>query len=125
MNRRTVFLLFVYPFLRVNIFDVLSLGIGFDKLGEIRPNANISPILQAAYDWDLATFFALNFKHIDCDGNGLVNADDYTAIDQNYQRITTEKDFEADATLPEVSLVFPSTSIVINPNQTEISIPAN
>jgi len=109
----------------VNIFDVLNLGVGFDKIGEIRPNADITPILQAAFDWDIATFFDLNFKHIDCDGNGLVNAADYAAIDRNYQKITDKKNFETDATLPEVSLVFPSNTLVVNPNQTEISIPAN
>lgn len=110
---------------RVNIFDVLNLGIGFDKLGEVRPNAAITPILQAAYDWDIATLFNLNFKHIDCDGNGLVNAEDYGAIDQNYQKITTKKDFGIDATLPEVRLVFPANTILVNSNQTAVSIPAN
>ncbi len=109
----------------VNIFDVLNLGIGFNKLGEIRPNAVIAPILQAAFDWGFFTFFDLDFKHIDCDGNGVVNAEDYAAIDQNYQKITNQKDFEVDATLPEVSLTFPANSILINPNQTQVSIPAN
>ncbi|MFK7981597.1 MAG: T9SS type A sorting domain-containing protein [Saprospiraceae bacterium] len=109
----------------VNIFDVLNLGIGFNKLGEIRPNASITPILQAAFDWEFFTFFDLDFKHIDCDGNGVVSVADYAAIDQNYQKITTQKDFEVDATLPEVSLVFPANSILINPNQTEVSIPVD
>lgn len=109
----------------VNIFDVLNIGIGFNKLGEVRPNADISPAFQAAFDWGLATFFDLDFKHIDCDGNGIVNAVDYTAIDQNYQKVTTGKDFEIDAALPEVRLSLPSNPIVVNPNQTEISIPAN
>ena len=109
----------------VNIFDILNLGIGFNKLGEVRPNADINPVLQAAFDWGFATFFDLDFKHIDCDGNGIVNATDYEAIDQNYQRVTTAKEFEIDATLPEVSLVFPANTITINPNQTEISIPGN
>lgn len=109
----------------VNIIDVLNLGIGFDKIGEIRPNANISPILQAAFDWDIATLFDLNFKHIDCDGNGLVNEADYEAIDRNYQKINDKKNFAIDASLPEVSLVFPSDTILVNPNQAEISIPAN
>jgi len=88
----------------VNIFDVLNLGVGFNKLGEVRPNAVITPILQAAFDWDIATIFDLNFKHIDCDGNGIVNGMDYEAIDNNYQSIT---------------------AIVVNANQTNISIPAN
>jgi len=109
----------------VNIFDVLNLGIGFNKLGEIRPNAVIAPILQAAFDWGFFTFFDLDFKHIDCDGNGVVNAEDYAAIDQNYQKITTQKDFLVDATLPEVSLTLPANSVIINSNQTEVSIPAN
>lgn len=109
----------------VNIFDVLNVGIGFGKLGELRPNAAIAPILQAAFDWEISTLLDLDFKHIDCDGNGLVDAMDYEAINQNYQKITTPKVFEKDATLPEVSLVFPSNTIIIDPNQTEISIPAN
>ncbi len=109
----------------VNIFDVLNLGIGFDKIGEARPNANINPIFQAAFDWGFATFFDLDFKHIDCDGNGLVNAADYAAIDQNYQKITTQKDFAIDATLPAISLNFPADAISIDPDQTETSIPAN
>lgn len=109
----------------VNIFDALNVGIGFGKLGELRPNAAIAPVLQAAFDWEIATLFDLDFKHIDCDGNGLVDAMDYEAINQNYQKITTNKVFEEDATLPEVSLIFPSNIIVIDPNEPKISIPAN
>ncbi len=108
----------------VNIFDVLNLGIGFGKLGELRPNAAITPILQAAFDWG-TTIFDLDLKHIDCDGNGLVDALDYAAIDQNYQKVTTKKDFAVDATLPEVSLVFPANPLVVDPNQTEVRVPAN
>ena len=62
---------------------------------------------------------------IDCDGNGLVNAADYEAIDNNYQRITAEKNFEEGVNLPEASLNFSNNSIVVNSNQTIISIPAN
>ena len=90
----------------VNIFDVLNLGIGFNTTGEVRPNAVIEPILQAAFDWDLNTLFNLNFKHIDCNGDGLVDAQDFMAIDQNYQQIIENKTFEANPALPEIAFKF-------------------
>lgn len=108
----------------INIFDALNLGVGFNTMGEIRPNAVIDPILQAAFDWDFSTIFDLNFKHIDCDGNGTVNEIDYLAIDQNYQRITQQSDFIQNDAFTAIKIEFPSDSIVVNPNQTEIVIPA-
>jgi len=109
----------------VNIFDALNIGVGFNTIGEVRPNAVIEPILQAAFDWDFATIFDLNFKHIDCDGNGAVNEQDYLAIDQNYQKITTQTTFQPNDTYADVAITFPAEEIVVNPNQAEIKIPAN
>ncbi|MEM1123360.1 MAG: T9SS type A sorting domain-containing protein, partial [Bacteroidota bacterium] len=110
---------------QINIFDALNLGVGFNSMGEIRPNAVIDPILQAAFDWDFVTIFDLNFKHLDCDGNGTVNGLDYQAINQNYQKVTTEAAFEKNDVYSDVVLQFPSEEIAINPNQSTIKIPAN
>ncbi len=109
----------------INIFDALNLGVAFNTMGEIRPNAVIDPILQAAFDWDFNTVFDLNFKHIDCDGNGTVNEQDYLAIDQNYHSVTKQSTIEPNDTYVDVVLQFPAEKIIVNPNQTEISIPAN
>ncbi len=108
----------------VNIFDVLNLGVGFNQAGEIRPNADITPMLQAAFDWDINTLFNLNFKHIDCDGNGEINGLDYTAIDNNYQQIEDNDLLTQTIDAPEISLRFSADTITVNPNQSIISIPA-
>ncbi len=101
----------------INIFDVLALGVGFNSTGKIRPNAVIDPIPQAAFDW---TDFLdqLNFKHIDCDGNGLINEADYTAIDQNYLPIKEKAVLSIDPSLPIVSLRFETDTLLVNPSQT-------
>ena len=109
----------------VNIFDLLNLGVGYNATGEIRPNAVNDPILQAAFDWGFNTIVDLNFKHIDCDGNGVINESDYTAIDQNYQKVSGNLSINQDVNLPEVSLQFAADTIVVNPNQEKISIPAS
>ena len=109
----------------VNIFDALNLGIGYNAVGEVRPNAAIEPNLQAAFDWDLNTLLDLNFKHLDCNGDGLVDAEDFVAIDQNYQRITQNKTFETSPSFPEISLKFAADTLYFNPSQTKIEILAN
>ena len=108
----------------VNIFDALNIGVGFNQAGEVRPNADISPILQAAFDWDISTLLNLNFKHIDCDGNGEINALDYLVIDNNYQQIVENSLFVPTVDAPEVALKFSADTITVNPNQEKITIPA-
>lgn len=108
----------------VNIFDALNLGIGFNQIGEVRPNADITPILQAAFDWDINTLLDLNFKHIDCDGNGEINELDFIAIENNYQYIEENDLLAPTVNSPEVSLHFSADTITVNPNQAKISIPA-
>lgn len=108
----------------VNIFDVLNLGVAFNQTGLPRPNAVIDPILQAAFDWDINTLFNLNFKHIDCDGNGIVNELDYLAIDQNYERVAPIA-IESNDNATTVSLAFLTDTLFISSNQTEVNIPAN
>lgn len=109
----------------VNIFDALNIGVGFNSTGEVRPNAVINPILQAAFDWVSNTTTALNFKHIDCDGNGIVNELDYLAIDQNYQKVENKVVTGTDENLPTVTLKFATDTIRINPNSPTITIPAS
>lgn len=108
----------------VNIFDALNIGVGFNSMGEVRPNAVIDPILQAAFDWVFNTTTTLNFKHIDCDGNGVVNELDYLAIDQNYQKVENKVVTGADENLPAITLKVPDT-IRVNPNSPNITIPIN
>ena len=75
---------------QVNIFDALAIGLGYNQTGRVRPNASIEPFFQAALDWVYFIFGSLDSKHADCDGNGLIDSNDYEAIDKNYQVINSE-----------------------------------
>ncbi|GJM32913.1 MAG: hypothetical protein DHS20C18_19140 [Saprospiraceae bacterium] len=69
----------------VNIVDFWAVGLGFYKTGPVRPNASIVWEPQPASDWSQSITFieAINLKHADCNGDGIVNPDDYEAIEAN------------------------------------------
>ncbi|MEX0811850.1 MAG: T9SS type A sorting domain-containing protein [Chitinophagales bacterium] len=67
-----------------NNFDVLSLGIAYGTNGPVRQNASINWEGQKSSSWDSIFYNAVNFKHADCNGDGLVDFNDTTAISQNY-----------------------------------------
>ena len=69
----------------VNHFDLLPVGIGFGANGPQRANATINWVGQPADDWTQYTpGSALNYKHIDTNGNGAIAANDTLAIVQNW-----------------------------------------
>jgi len=69
----------------VNHFDLLPVGIGFGAAGPPRANATIDWIGQPADDWTQYTpSSAINYKHIDTDGNGVIAYADTLAISQNW-----------------------------------------
>jgi hypothetical protein len=69
----------------VNHFDLLNIGLGYDSLGPLRPNASLLWEAQPGPDWLQQTpGTGVNYKHIDTNGDGLVNADDTLAITQNW-----------------------------------------
>lgn len=69
----------------VNHFDLLPVGIGFGAAGPQRANATIDWVGQPADDWTQYTpTSAINYKHIDTDGNGAIAYADTLAISQNW-----------------------------------------
>ena len=69
-----------------NNWDLLPIALTHGESGLTRPNANISWTGQFAYDWQTVSPIANlpNYKHIDCNGDGIINQNDLTAIQQNY-----------------------------------------
>lgn len=72
-----------------NNYDVLSLGIGYGHSGPVRQNASINWEAQASENWDSllispSVFRISDLKHADCNGDGLVDFNDTSAISQNY-----------------------------------------
>ncbi|GEM_PF-3529451 len=64
--------------------DILAIGIGNNTSGTTRNNATINWTGQPAINWIDTLITSVNFKHIDCDGNGTINLNDTLAVIQNY-----------------------------------------
>jgi hypothetical protein len=69
----------------VNNFDLLPIGLGYGEVDYVRPNADLLFDCEPNRDWTNSTPLSnINYKHSDCDGNGIVNADDTMAISLNW-----------------------------------------
>ena len=65
--------------------DVLYVGLGFGAQGPIRQGASISWNQPQNFTlWNQSTVNGVNYGHIDCDGNGIIDSMDIAAIDQNF-----------------------------------------
>ena len=69
----------------VTHYDLLPLGIGFNQSGPTRSQASLSWESQSGIDWLQRTPLSnINYKNLDADGNGLINAEDISAINENW-----------------------------------------
>ncbi|HKR05659.1 MAG TPA: T9SS type A sorting domain-containing protein, partial [Bacteroidia bacterium] len=64
--------------------DVLNIGLAYGYTGPVRSGASLAWIAQPATDWFTQFATGANLKHADCDGNGIVDNLDTTAISLNY-----------------------------------------
>ncbi|MBL4648485.1 MAG: T9SS type A sorting domain-containing protein [Aureispira sp.] len=72
----------------VNNFDLLPLGLGYGETGAVRPNTGIDYDCEPALNFVNNTpITGINYKHSDTNGDGIVNADDTTAILLNWGQI--------------------------------------
>ncbi len=70
---------------QVNHYDLLNIGLGYGATGPERPNAALTWEKQPAPGWEHATpASGVDFKHLDTDGNGRIEAADTLAIVLNY-----------------------------------------
>ncbi len=81
-----------------NNYDLLNLGIGFGRQGPPRPfyplpDTPLAWLPGYAMNWD-QWIGVINYKHLDCDGNGRINTDDLEAIRYNY---TPDLTFQANS----------------------------
>lgn len=67
-----------------NNFDLLNIGLAFGKEGSQRSTQGIEWTGLVAENWDQFFENDANFKHADCNGNGLVSDGDIEAIILNY-----------------------------------------
>ncbi len=65
-------------------FDLLTIGIGYGSTGPLRPNASLNWAAQYAPDWNDSLLTGVNYKHIDCNGDGLIDDNDTLALQLNF-----------------------------------------
>ena len=98
-----------------NVYDLLNLGVGHFSTGAPRPDASTAWSPQFAPNWDNVVAESVNYKHLDCDGNGAVNEFDADVITQHYRAIdTSELAFLSG--LPQLRLEFDQDTIIVDPN---------
>ncbi len=72
----------------VNNLDLFNIGLAYDSTGPSRQDQSMNFLPHLAQDWSIisAMQFATgeDFKHADCNGDGIVNAIDTLAIKINY-----------------------------------------
>lgn len=64
--------------------DLLSIGLYNGSAGTSRTSVNNNWTPYESMDWSQTQFNASNYKHADCNGDGLINDDDTLAIVQNF-----------------------------------------
>ncbi|MFK7806360.1 MAG: T9SS type A sorting domain-containing protein [Saprospiraceae bacterium] len=70
-----------------NHYDLLNLGIAFNETGAARINSDIDWADFDGDDWSGQFINGTNWKHADCNGDGVVNNIDITAIENNYNQV--------------------------------------
>lgn len=70
--------------LTCNMYDILPIGLGYGDTGPVRSNATLAWVAQPATDWASSFISGVNYKHADCNGDGVIDNQDTTAISQNY-----------------------------------------
>jgi len=101
---------------KANAYDVLNLGIGYNVKGSPRPNAHTNWIPQFAANWDQKVSGTVDFKHLDCDGDGEVNNKDIESVHKHFTAIDTTKALVA-GSFPQLWLDFAEDTITIDPTK--------
>ena len=65
-------------------YDVLNIGIANGATGPVRAGATITWQAEWCANWTNNFMSTMNYKHADCNGDGVVNATDLAAVTANY-----------------------------------------
>ncbi len=102
----------------VNNFDLLHLGVGYGTDGPPRVIQGIEWTGLDATDWGHVFLSNLNYKHADCNGDGIINAGDMGAIFLNYgeshDSITPAPLIGGIETDPPVYVDLPEADVLLN-----------
>ncbi len=88
-----------------NNFDLLPIGLAYGSIGPLRQTASLAWVAQYSADWLQTQLNGADYKHIDCDGDGLIDAADTLPILLNYG-FTHQRASIVDAVASAPSLYF-------------------
>lgn len=108
-----------------NHYDLLNIGLGFGSMGPPRTVFPVpgDPLFWAPSfntDWGQAVG-AVDYKHLDCDGNGVIDVEDLLAIQKNYSPATSLPNNNTEGAAP-VSLKLASSIDHQPDSSTRVSI---
>lgn len=92
--------------------DLLSIGIGYGATGPLRPNASLAWTAQPSFNWSSSLATGVNYKHLDTNGDGVVDAADTLAISLNYGLTHNKTDHAEGSTGAPVYFEFEQDSIM-------------
>ncbi len=100
---------------RANVYDLLNIGVGYLATGAPRPGATNDWVPQFAANWPDELGSTLNYKHFDCNGDGMVLDLDADLIEPHYSPIDSNQ-LAVIPGAPAVWLKFDQDTITVNPN---------
>ncbi|MGB1204947.1 MAG: M4 family metallopeptidase [Chitinophagales bacterium] len=68
----------------VNHYDLLALALSIGQAGQKRPDATTNWQGQPSFDWGVIAANMSDLKHIDANGNGIIDLDDIQIVDFHY-----------------------------------------
>jgi hypothetical protein len=115
--------------LTADLNDLFYIGWGYGAYGPIRSGATNNWQAEPCADWGQTTAYGTEFKHADCNGDGIIGDDDTLAVIQNYGLIHPFRlSNPAPATLSNYrNLTITPSAATVGPNQAltlSIGLPA-
>lgn len=103
--------------------DLLTIGIGYGTNGLLRPNATINWQPEASPAWGQQLQSGVDYKHIDCNGDAVIDVDDTLAVIQNYALTHNFSEIETrDDNDPMLYLVAPVDTVLTG---SSVVVPVN
>lgn len=88
--------------------DVFPIGLGYETTGSVRQGASNVWFGQPANDWSQNFTSGSNYKYADCNGDGIINNDDTTAILLNFGLIHNKTEDNTTTTDPTLYYEIPT-----------------
>lgn len=82
--------------LSCDMYDILPIGVAYGSTGAARSGASLNWVAQPCTPWANTIASGVNQKHADCDGNGVVDSLDLTAITLNFSSVHNKNGNVAD-----------------------------